>query len=147
MNTQSKTSKKIAKKQRLNENQSPRIMSSMQVFSGPIPPASELLKYEQVLPGAAERIMSMAERQSIHRQGMEDKMLDANIKSEKRGQFFGFTVFITVILIGFVLLIFDKKIEGLASILGSIAGVIGLFIYSREDTKRELQKKDPLESH
>jgi hypothetical protein len=122
-------------------------MSSMQVFSGPIPPASELLKYEQVLPGAAERIMSMAERQSIHRQKMEDKMLDANIKSEKRGQFFGFTVFITVILIGFVLLIFDKKIEGLASILGSIAGVIGLFIYSREDTKRELQKKDPLESH
>lgn len=147
MNTQSKTSKKIAKKQRLNESQSPRIMSSMQVFSGPIPPASELLKYEQVLPGAAERIMSMAERQSIHRQKMEDKMLDANIKSEKRGQFFGFTVFITVILIGFVLLIFDKKIEGLASILGSIAGVIGLFIYSREDTKRELQKKDPLERH
>lgn len=119
----------------------------MQLFSGPIPPASELLKYEQVLPGAAERIMSMAERQSIHRQKMEDKMLDANIKSEKRGQFFGFTIFITVMLFGFVLLIFDKKIEGLVSILVSIASVIGLFIYSREDGKRELQKKDPLERH
>ena len=91
--------------------------------------------------------MSMAERQSIHRQGMEDKMLDANIKSEKRGQFFGFTVFITVILFGFILLIFDKKIEGLVSILVSIASVIGLFVYSREDGKRELQKKDPLERH
>lgn len=147
MNTQSKTSKKIAKKQYPNENQSSKIVRSMQLFSGPIPPASELLKYEQVLPGAAERIMSMAERQSIHRQGMEDKMLDANIKSEKRGQFFGFTIFITVILIGFVLLIFDKKIEGLLAILGSVAGVVSLFVYGREDAKRELRKKDPLEHH
>ena len=46
-----------------------------------------------------------------------------------------------------MLLIFDKKIGGLLAILGSVAGVVSLFIYGREDAKRELRKKDPLEHH
>lgn len=41
---------------------------AMQVYSGPIPSANELKKYEDVLPGAAERIIAMAENQSRHRQ-------------------------------------------------------------------------------
>ena len=42
-------------------------------FSGPLPPADEMEKYERVSPGAAERIIAMAETQSSHRHGLESK--------------------------------------------------------------------------
>lgn len=37
-------------------------MTHMEVTSGPLPPAAELERYERILPGAADRILSMAER-------------------------------------------------------------------------------------
>lgn len=40
-------------------------------FSGPLPPGDAFAKYEEVCPGAADRILSMAERQAEHRQTLE----------------------------------------------------------------------------
>ena len=40
-------------------------------FSGPIPPPNIIKGYEEVLPGSADRILAMAEKQSNHRQEME----------------------------------------------------------------------------
>jgi uncharacterized membrane protein len=42
-------------------------------YYGPLPPASQLGQYEDILPGAADRILTMAEEQAHHRQGMEVK--------------------------------------------------------------------------
>ena len=36
-------------------------------FSGPLPDPQNLQRYEQILPGSAERIMAMAETQLAHR--------------------------------------------------------------------------------
>jgi len=36
-------------------------------FSGPLPPPPMFREYEDVLPGAGDRILSMAERQAAHR--------------------------------------------------------------------------------
>lgn len=36
-------------------------------FSGPLPPPQILGQYDEVLPGAAERILRMAEKQQDHR--------------------------------------------------------------------------------
>ena len=42
-------------------------------YAGPLPPASEFKKYEDVLPGAADRILSLAEKeQSIRSKQSED---------------------------------------------------------------------------
>lgn len=38
-----------------------------EIYSGPIPPPEAFEKYEKVLPGAADRIMKMTERQQEHR--------------------------------------------------------------------------------
>ena len=40
-------------------------------FSGPIPPPSIIEGYERGLPGSADRIITMAEKQSEHRQRKE----------------------------------------------------------------------------
>jgi len=40
-------------------------------YSGPIPHPNDLARYEEILPGAAERIMKMAELQAEHRRALE----------------------------------------------------------------------------
>ncbi len=52
-------------------------------LQGPIPPPSYLSGYEQLLPGAADRILKMAEKETEHRQAMEKKALDAEIAGLK----------------------------------------------------------------
>lgn len=52
-------------------------------FEGPIPPPSLLKEYDLILPGAAERIIAMAENEGRHRQDLESKALNANIDAQK----------------------------------------------------------------
>jgi len=54
-----------------------------EVFSGPLPPPSVLSQYNQVVPGAAERIIAMAESQSEHRQQLENKVIESDIKNSR----------------------------------------------------------------
>jgi len=44
-----------------------------------------LREYDVICPGAAERILAMAERQSAHRQAMEMKVVDSQVQ-EVRSQ-------------------------------------------------------------
>lgn len=40
-------------------------------FSGPLPPPALFARYDEVLPGSAERILAMTEREQQHRHGFE----------------------------------------------------------------------------
>lgn len=58
-----------------------------------------LERYERIAPGAAERIIAMAERQAEHRHQQEKRLLDAQVDDravertiEKRGQTFGLLI-------------------------------------------------------
>lgn len=57
--------------------------SEISSFTGPIPPAEDLKKYEQILPGAAERLFKYAEQETAHRQTIENKRNDADIKANE----------------------------------------------------------------
>lgn len=51
-------------------------------FSGPIPPPELLHRYDEVVPGAANRILEMAEREAAHRQQVELAVAQANIATQ-----------------------------------------------------------------
>lgn len=44
-------------------------------YSGPIPPPAMLKEYDDAVPGAASRILDLAERQADHRMDLEKKVL------------------------------------------------------------------------
>ncbi len=46
-----------------------------QTFIGPLPPPGDFAKYDQVIPGAANRILSMAEKEQQIRADSQDKIL------------------------------------------------------------------------
>lgn len=56
------------------------------IWQGPLPPASELEKYNLAIPGGAERILAMAERQQAHRIALEDFAVKGQITQSGRGQ-------------------------------------------------------------
>lgn len=110
-------------------------------YSGPIPHPSDFQQYERVLPGAADRILSMAEKQSEHRQVLEKSAILSDVENSKRGQWFGFIIAIACIIGGFVLIALDKDITGLSVIFASIASLVGVFIYGRKSDAKERKEK------
>lgn len=52
-------------------------------FSGPLPHPEDLAKYEQILPGAADRLIRMAEQQAAHRQNLEKAVIFSNLTMQK----------------------------------------------------------------
>lgn len=109
-----------------------------QSYQGPIPPSLELQRYEEVLPGAAERIISMAEKEQAQRHGREDKETAANINLAHKGQWihslgmvFAFVISIACI---WASVQFAKTSPWLAGIVfTSVISVLALaFIYDRK---------------
>jgi uncharacterized membrane protein len=110
-------------------------------YTGPIPPPGMLVKYNEAVPGAADRILVMAERQSVHREAIESKVVDAGIKSQARGSWFGFIVSMTAVVGGIYLIKLGKSSEGLTAIIGSLAALAGVFVYGKRKESKELKEK------
>ena len=53
-----------------------------------IPPAAELEKYEELVPGAAKIILGAFEAQGKHRREQEGRIVAANISEVRTGQWF-----------------------------------------------------------
>lgn len=117
-------------------------------FTGPIPPPGILEQYNRIFPDAANRFISMAERDQEHRHKMHEKLVDAQIidnkqeRTERRlRQIFGLTVGVVSIMAGSVTAIFDASIAGsiAGGVLGS-AGVAGWLVSIYVLDRREQQK-------
>ena len=118
-----------------------RIQSMMRAFAGPLPPPDALERYNQILPGAAERIIVMAESQHSHRLELEKHVITSNVSAQKLGTVLGFVVAMTAIIGGIWLIHDGKDAAGLASVLCSLGGLVGVFLYSKHEQKKELDKK------
>jgi uncharacterized membrane protein len=53
-------------------------------FEGPIPPPNLLREYDAIVPGAAERILAMAENEGRHRHALESNAIQANINAQEK---------------------------------------------------------------
>ena len=62
------------------------------LYSGPIPPPDVLAQYNNVVPGADERILKMAEEQSNHRQYLEKAVISSDITQARWGVICGLIV-------------------------------------------------------
>lgn len=111
-------------------------------FSGPIPPPAHLEQYERILPGAAERILKMAEEQSAHRRSLETKVIDSGVISSNRGLWFGFIIG----LAGFSIVGYSAYLgyEALAGIIAALdlGSLVGVFVYGSRQRKQERLEKE-----
>ena len=86
-------------------------------YSGPLPLAAELRRYDATVPGSAERIVRMAESHAQHRQAMERESLAATAAEKRRGQWLG--AGIVMLVLGVCLVALYRGQETFASELGT----------------------------
>lgn len=65
--------------------------SLVEVYQGPLPPSSELKKYE-AHKGVADRIISMAESRQEHIIDMDQKHLSGASRHQREGQYMAFII-------------------------------------------------------
>lgn len=104
---------------------------SVEVSAGPLPHPAHFQAYEHAQPGAADRILTMAERQQEHRHAQQIARLNSDASREKRGQWLAFLVTILALVGGMFLAYFDKSLAGLTAMILPIATIIGIFVTSK----------------
>lgn len=105
---------------------------SQQEFSGPIPPPSMLGEYDEVHAGLANRIVSMAESQQLHRQTLEKQSVEAAIKTESRGQHYALALSVLIIIGSLFLIATGKEVSGTVLAGGTLTGLAYIFITGRK---------------
>lgn len=113
----------------------------MEAFQGPLPKPEHIEHYERVLPGAAARIIAQWEQQTAHRQGLERRYVDANVRSQTRGQYFAFAL--CVLILAIAVWLFRNGNDGWAfsSIVAELVAALLAFIYGRSRQQRERARK------
>ena len=110
-------------------------------FSGPLPHPAILAKYDEIVPGSADRIIKMAENQSIHRRDMEKMVIKSDIINSKLGLVFGLIIGLAAFYLSYKLA--ELKLPWLAGIIGVgyVVSLVGTFIYGSQGRRRELKEK------
>ena len=116
------------------------------VFSGPLPTPEVLVDYNRAFPGCAERIVKMAERQSVHRQELERTVIESNIASEKRGSYQAFVLALIVILGGIALIYTGHVGIGATLVISDIVALAGTYLYGKRRQRKELTEKREAEA-
>jgi len=111
--------------------------------SGPLPSPEEFERYERVCPGAADRIIKMAEGQSLHRQDLEKSVIKSASRDSLWGLIFAFLFSMANISGAVFLISTDHSVTGtLLSGIGLVS-VVGAFIQGRNlNRDLESQKKN-----
>ncbi len=110
-------------------------------FSGPLPAPSLLAKYNEVIPGGAERILSMAERQSAHRESLEASIVHGNLEMQRRGSNRAFLLALVIILGGIYLMATGKNAWGFAAIITSLVSLVSVFAITHSKQSAERSEK------
>ena len=96
-------------------------------YSGPLPTAVEFDGYERALPGAADRILAICEKEVSHRHRNEDKMIDQSMRLGSRGQIFAFIL--SILSIGAIIagVFLSSPIMSIAPTLITIFSLASIF--------------------
>ena len=108
-------------------------------YSGPVPPAAEFGAYDAVLPGAADRILSMAEKALEAQIEVDTTLAHGDVKSVGRGQWQSSVIVGGTVVCALVSVILKAPWEATAVIMGP-----GLFEFGSSLVRaiREPKKTD-----
>lgn len=102
-----------------------------EAYQGPLPHPDLLKKFDEVSPGAAEKIIKMAESEQSHRHEMDSQFLKEENFLKKLGLILGFIIVMSIIGSGVYLLVNDKSAQGFSLILASVVTIISPFLVNK----------------
>lgn len=116
-------------------------IQSYQEISGPLPHPSIVKGYEDVLPGAAERVFQMAEKERDHRHDIDKQLVDSETRSRSTGQWMGFALAVIALCASVYLGVngYPKTggVIGVAALGGAFSSPLIQLLFSRDKKKTD----------
>ena len=113
-------------------------IEAQHTFEGPIPHPAILQQYDVLVPGAADRLIRMAQDEAVHRRDLESRALQSDIGDRKSGriearvgQVFGFLIGVTALVCGTVAAVNGAEWFGTIIGTGGVTALVGVFIWGR----------------
>lgn len=116
MNQKSKKTKAEVAQNVAQQDESVQIIQQLRHFAGPLPSPENLLNYDKIIPGTANRIIEMAEKNQEQRLYIDKIMAESDVKKSLRGQIFGFAVAVIAFTVATVYAFLNQKEIGIAAI-------------------------------
>lgn len=105
-------------------------------FQGPLPSPDILQGFENVLPGAAERIMKMAEKEQLARHKRENRFSTWSIVSMIMGIFFAFLSVIIVAYLTYYSITIGNTSVAITLSSTTFVSVITAFLWFRKEKSK-----------
>ena len=97
------------------------------VYVGPLPASAEFSGYEQAMPGAADRILAMAEKEAEHRRRNEDKIVEHSVRKSGRGQVFAFVLALVSLGLVFFSILRSEPLGAVVPAMIAFSSLIAVF--------------------
>lgn len=108
-----------------------------EVFSGPAPHPRMLAEYDLALPGSANRVLTIAEKEQSHRHWWEKVALVAEIGLNYLGQILGFLVSLALMYGAFKSAEINQPVVACAFLAASAVGMVSVFVTGRRPKMAE----------
>lgn len=108
-----------------------------------MPDEETLAAYARLIPGGADRLMSLIEKQAEHRMKLEALAVPAQIKQSGRGQIFGFVLAIVAFLLSAFFLYKGNPSWGGIIATSTAVSMAVIFAIGKHSQKVNLAKKQP----
>ena len=93
-------------------------------YSGPVAPPEIAEGWERVVPGGADRLLKMAERQGEHRRHIEKVVVWGRTVGSNLGTVGAIVVALAAMYFGYNLVMHDKAVEGFVAFFGPLATLV-----------------------
>jgi len=115
------------------QNQNPVVQQQSLTYFGPLPPSKEFSGYEEALPGAADRILALAEQEAEHRRKNEEKIVQHSIKKSSLGQIFAFIL--ALVSLGLILfsILRGEPLGTIVPAIIALSSLIAVFAKSKQN--------------
>jgi uncharacterized membrane protein len=125
------------------EPRPPRVEFTQTFTTGPLPDPELLEKYNTIITNGAERIMSMAEKQSEHRQTLEKIVIGSDVNRQNWGVIAGFVLTVFGLIASVYVIINGHDAAGVGIFGGALVTIIITFLTGTHQRKKELAAKEP----
>lgn len=109
-------------------------------FSGPLPPPKVLEDYNRIVPGAANRILILAEKQSEHRRHIEAMFGETEVRNSRLGILCGLLVGLSGIAAATIIAVYGNPRAGVGMGLLTLGSLVSIFVYGSRSRRKQMQE-------
>ena len=117
------------------------LISVQASYSGPLPAPSDLAKYDVIVPGMADRLLTKFEQQADHRMALEAHVIHSDSTRATWGLAAAFVFGLVLLGAAIYLIVNGYETAGVVAIITEFVTYGGLFIYGSETRRRERRQQ------